>query len=400
MHSVLTKPSLLAPVNDRATTLPSPLLRASTSSSIRNRSPSPARDAPESRNATTDPNATTPRPSRSTSKSGSTNFKFPQVSKSIRESTVEASSNSNIRESTVASRGQSPRPYEGHSGLERINAVTRVLSDASVSGTPRSSAEFYSISNNSTETLASEYTTHDRVRHPLRSIHSRQTSLLNPNKSPETPEVLMMGYGHITGSFTLDSSLINQSPFEEVKRKDIIGDQGGGGVVRVENSKRDSGIFGFSGWGNIGESLGGFLGSRELSSIKETKVSNNTKSIPILSTPQSILFVDLQLQPGESRSYKYRHPLPRGIPPSHRGRAMKVTYNLIVGTQRAGKATSQLNVRHVDVPFRVLPGVNGEADPCHEATFSDVLQAVAKYWAMISCHLISFSIVTPSYQPY
>jgi hypothetical protein len=113
-----------------------------------------------------------------------------------------------------------------------------------------------------------------------------------------------MGYGHITGSFTLDSSLVNQSPFEEVKRKGIIGDQGGGGVVREEKSKRDSGIFSFSGWGNIGESLGGLLGGNELSSIKETKVSSNAKSIPILSTPQSILFVDLQLRPGESRSYR------------------------------------------------------------------------------------------------
>ncbi|KAG7008384.1 maintenance of ploidy protein mob1 [Physcia stellaris] len=172
----------------------------------------------------------------------------------------------------------------------------------------------------------------------------------------------MMGYGHITGSFTLDSSLINQGPFEEVKRKDIIGDQGGGGVVRVENRKRDSGVFGFSGWGNIGESLGGFLGGRELSSIKETRVSSNSKSIPILSTPQSILFVDLQLQPGESRSYKYRHSLPRGLPPTHRGRAIKVTYNLVVGTQRAARGGSELNVRHVDIPFRVLPGVNGRGD--------------------------------------
>lgn len=230
------------------------------------------------------------------------------------------------------------------------------------------------MSNNSTETLASEYTTHDRVRQPLRSMHSRQTSLLNPNKSPKAPEVLMMGYGHITGSFILDSSLINQSPFEEVKRKGIIGDQGGGGVVRVENPKRASGMFAFSGWSNIGESLGGLLGSRELSSIRETKVSSNSKSIPVLSTPQSILFVDLQLRPGESRSYKYRHPLPKGIPPSHRGRAMKVTYNLIVGTQRAAKAATQLNVRHVNVPFRVLPGVNGKAVLYHRAALSYILQ--------------------------
>ena len=241
-----------------------------------------------------------------------------------------------------------------------IHPVARVLSDTSISGTPRDSVDLYSLSNNSTETLASEYVAHDGARQSLHSTHHRNLSSLKPNKIPKIPDVLMMGFGHITGSFTLDSSLINQAPFEEVKRKDIIGDQGGGGVIRVEKSKSDSGIFGFSGWGHIGESLGGLLGSSELSSINETKVKYNTKSIPILSTPQSILFVDLRLGPGQSRSYRYRQPLPRGIPPSHRGRAMKITYTLVVGTQRAATGGVQHNVRHVDIPFRVLPGVNGE----------------------------------------
>lgn len=171
----------------------------------------------------------------------------------------------------------------------------------------------------------------------------------------------MMGYGHITGSFTLDSSLVNQSPFEDVKGKNIIGDLGGGGVVRVESSKRDSGLFGFSGWGNIGESLGGLLGGGELSSIKDTKTSGNAKSIPLLSTPQSILFVDMRLAPGESRSYLYKHQLPRGLPPSHKGRAMKITYNLVVGSQRAGRTSLAHNVKHVDIPFRVFPSVDGKA---------------------------------------
>ena len=169
-----------------------------------------------------------------------------------------------------------------------------------------------------------------------------------------------MGYGHITGSFTLDTSLVNQGAFEEVKKKAIVGDLGGGGVVRVESTKRDSGLFGFSGWGNIGESLGGLLGGDELSSIKESKSSGNARSIPILSTPQSVLFVDLQLAPGESKSYCYKHILPRGIPPSHKGRAMRIAYNLVVGSQRAGTATHKHSLQHVEIPFRVLPGVNGK----------------------------------------
>ncbi len=42
----------------------------------------------------------------------------------------------------------------------------RVLSTTSIAGTPRSSGEFYSLSNNSTETLASEYVTHQPLRTP------------------------------------------------------------------------------------------------------------------------------------------------------------------------------------------------------------------------------------------
>lgn len=361
---------LLAPVNGRATTFPPRVQRASTSSSIGDRSPSPNQTSGPSSSAAVDRSATAPKFSRKASNSMSSNFRFPPVTRPQQGTAVGSSKQAATDGATPLT---TPRLHEGLNIIDRVNPVTKVLSDASINGTPRSSAEFYSMSNNSTETLASEYATHDKARQPLRSMHSRQTSLLNPNKPPKAPDVLMMGYGHITGSFTLDSSLVNQSSFEEVKRKGIIGDQGGGGVVREEKSKRDSGMFGFSGWGNIGESLGGLLGGTELSSIKETKVSSNAKSIPILSTPQSILFIDLQLLPGESRSYRYCQPLPRGIPPSHRGRAMKVTYNLVVGTQRATNAASHHNVRHVDIPFRVLPSVNGRSGSCDRELFSNVI---------------------------
>lgn len=179
-------------------------------------------------------------------------------------------------------------------------------------------------------------------------------------KYDEAAETLMMGYGQITGSFTLDGSLVSQAPFEEVKGKAIIGGQGGGGVVRADKGRREGGLFGSIGWGSIGGSLGGLLGNNELSSIKETKDTGSTRSIPILSTPQSVLFVNLQLGPGESRSYTYSHPLPSGIPPTHKGRAMKVSYNLTIGTQRAVKPTVYHHIRTVEVPFRVLSGVNGK----------------------------------------
>lgn len=217
------------------------------------------------------------------------------------------------------------------------------------------------MSNNSTETLASEYIPNPSARLLPRPAHQRRGSQFTPSSQQRLPETLMMGYAQIMGSFTLDGSLINQAPFEEVKRKGVVGGQGGGGVVGVERTKRDSGLFGALGWGNIGESLGGLLGNSELSSIREMRGIASSKTVPLISTPQSILFVDLRLAPGESRGYKYSFTLPSGLPPTHKGKSMKVAYYLTIGTQRPGSAKDQ-QVKQVDVPFRVFGSVNSRGE--------------------------------------
>lgn len=229
---------------------------------------------------------------------------------------------------------------------------------SSVIGTPRSSGEICSLSNNSTETLASEYVAQEFPRGLHRGAHSRQAPSQGILKIPKS-EVLMMGYGQVTGSFTLDGSLVNQSAFEDVKKKGIIGAQGGGGVVRSDSVKRDSGLLGSLGWGNLGGSFGSLLGASELSSIKDAGSASSSKSIPILSTPQSILFVDLCLAPGECKSYNYSHCLPAGIPPTYKGKAIKISYNLVVGTQRATSNAQKKQVQRVEIPFKVLTSVDG-----------------------------------------
>jgi len=170
----------------------------------------------------------------------------------------------------------------------------------------------------------------------------------------------MMGYAQIQGSFALDGSLVNLGPFDQVKRKAVVGGQGGG-VVGVETSRRDSGLLRGFGWGNLTNSIGELLGGNELSTIKEMRGIASTKSIPLLSTPQSILFVDLKLAPGESKAYEYSFKLPRGLPPTHRGRAMKISYSLVIGTQRPGGVKEQ-QVKSVDIPFRVLGSVNSHGE--------------------------------------
>lgn len=166
----------------------------------------------------------------------------------------------------------------------------------------------------------------------------------------------MMGFAQIQGSFSLDGSLISLAPFEQVKKKAVVGGRGGG-VVGLESGRRENGLLRGFGWGSISNSLGDFLGGGELSTIKEMRGVANSKAVPLLSTPQSILFVDLQLAPGESRSFEYTFKLPRGLPPTHKGKAIKISYSLVIGTQRPGGAREQ-HVRTVEVPFRVLGSVN------------------------------------------
>lgn len=253
-----------------------------------------------------------------------------------------------------------PEINEGSTADRQAPPTNRILAPASLgTGTPRSSGEFYSLSNNSDETLASEYVAQPAPRASARPSHLRLLSTSSV-KQARQPESLMMGYAQIQGSFTLDGSLADLAPFEQVKKKAVVGGQGGG-VIGVETTKRDSGLLGSFGWGSISNSLGELLGGGELSSIREMRGIANSKAIPLLSTPQSILFVDMKLAPGESRSFEYVFKLPRGLPPSHRGKAAKITYSLVIGTQRAGGIKEQ-RVRSVEIPFRVIGSVNSHGE--------------------------------------
>jgi len=71
--------------------------------------------------------------------------------------------------------------------------------------------------------------------------------------------------------------------------------------------------------------------------------------LPVLSTPSKILFCDLCLGPGESRTYSYTETIPHTASPTYRGTAVKYSYKLTIGTQKLNCQTSMLRV-----PIRVL----------------------------------------------
>ncbi|KAI5863464.1 Rgp1-domain-containing protein [Durotheca rogersii] len=295
-------------------------------------------------------------------------FKFPVAQSSLPTESAGGPPNAQLNEALpipVSGPGEAvslpARPKDAIPTItEQAIPIARILSTTSIAGgTPRSSGEFYSLSNNSSETLASEYVTNPLLN-GRKPAHWRRGSGMSFMNHAKLPESLMMGYAQVQGSFTLDGSLINLGPFEAVKRKAVLGGQGGG-VIGVETSRRTTGLLTGFGWGSISNSIGELLGGGELSSIKQMRGVASSRSIPLLSTPQSILFVDLQLGPGESRTYEYSFKLPKGLPPTHRGKAIKISYSLVIGTQRPG-GTKEQQVRSVDVPFRVLGSVNSHGE--------------------------------------
>jgi RAB6A-GEF complex partner protein 2 len=162
-------------------------------------------------------------------------------------------------------------------------------------------------------------------------------------------ENLMMGYAQVTGSFMIDEALIHASEFEDVKNKSVVGGKSGGGVVGLDSRRPGT-------WTGLNLNFGGLFGAVQRSSLAEMRDRASSKVIPILGTPPAILFVDIKLKPGESKSFKYSFRLPRNLPPSHRGRAIRITYSIIVTTQRPGQG-QQLST--CEIPFRVFQNLDG-----------------------------------------
>jgi hypothetical protein len=48
--------------------------------------------------------------------------------------------------------------------------------------------------------------------------------------------------------------------------------------------------------------------------------------------------------------------LPKNLPPSHRGRALRISYSLVVTTQRPGQSQ---HLTTAEIPFRVFSNLDG-----------------------------------------
>ena len=249
--------------------------------------------------------------------------------------------------------------------LQPISRGVQQASGTSIVSSARSSGEFQSLgSSHSQETLVSEQPSlaSERPRFPSGRIAQHYRMNSTPAfKRPETA-TLLMGYAQVNATFTVDGSLVDQSPFEVVKRKGFLGGQAGGGVVGVETPEATGKYFGGLTLNSIGDSFSGLLGGGDISSTKEMRHVTTSRAIPLLSTPQSLLFVDLQLVPGAEKSFSFKYTIPAGLPSSHRGKALKVVYNLVIGVQGAPGEKDVQAVRQVNIPIRVFSGVHSDGE--------------------------------------
>ncbi|KNC98948.1 uncharacterized protein SPPG_05908 [Spizellomyces punctatus DAOM BR117] len=177
-------------------------------------------------------------------------------------------------------------------------------------------------------------------RNSFDTWHSTRGSAPSPMGSK--PESITWAYVQMTGHFSVDPAFIKASAFEALKSKVMY---------------RSAAVTG----GGVGG--GGTLGISSTTSSPNDR-SAETKNLPLYSTPPSILFTDLSLAPGESKTYKYEILLPANLPPSHRGKAIRFSYKLIVGIQRGGIAhRSQV----IQLPFRVFSQVHDDGSrPIYE----------------------------------
>lgn len=78
----------------------------------------------------------------------------------------------------------------------------------------------------------------------------------------------------------------------------------------------------------------------------------------VLTTKAKILFCDLHLMPGETRSFLYKETISCDAPPTYRGQLVKYAYKITIGTQKLGAPTKLLRV-----PLRVIV-LQGLSDAC------------------------------------
>ncbi|KAJ3305446.1 hypothetical protein HDV03_001540 [Kappamyces sp. JEL0829] len=145
-------------------------------------------------------------------------------------------------------------------------------------------------------------------------------------------------FAQITGQFTIDSHYLKKEAFDGLRERVLYKTPG--------QASGTGSIYG-----------GGSLARGDPLAAGPNQQSQTNTALPLYNTPPTILFCDLELGVGESKSFKYEILLPSILPPSHRGKVMRFTYKLLIGIQKdALTRVSQV----VSIPFRFFNRTNAD----------------------------------------
>lgn len=225
-----------------------------------------------------------------------------------------------------------------------------------------------------------------------------------PSGEPRTPpkfnppgyETLLWAYVQLSGTVELDPTFSRPEAIRQLAAKLAKRPVGGGSLDLKDPLSNPTTSSPLSGLGallglrspSVGSpapstpSHSGFLSS--MFSPRPTPMRSDgasgsaapSGSLTTFEPPQSLLAVDLALAPGESKSCKtfnhienivdrsfpvrYRVTLPSELPPTFRGRALRFSYQFIVGTCRGGSHMEN-QTRLLKVPLRVYNHIPGRS---------------------------------------
>uniref|UniRef100_V5EVF8 Rgp1-domain-containing protein n=2 Tax=Kalmanozyma brasiliensis (strain GHG001) TaxID=1365824 RepID=V5EVF8_KALBG len=205
---------------------------------------------------------------------------------------------------------------------------------------------------------------------------SRKSSQSPIYPSPDTAtsgsQRILWSFAQLGGTIEIDESLIKPHDFESLKRRLAYGDISGAtaSTNSVPSTPRTlgGGDLGHSsepppsptGWSSY---LRGPFGGRAQqhrrtgSTMQDAQERTlQSRSVPTFSAPPSIVAVDLVLAPGESKTFQFKLRLPVDLPPTYQGKAIRLRYNLTLGTNRSdanANSTRAQTSRLIQVPIRI-----------------------------------------------
>ncbi|CAI4038017.1 hypothetical protein SMKI_04G3560 [Saccharomyces mikatae IFO 1815] len=190
------------------------------------------------------------------------------------------------------------------------------------------------------------------------------------------PVTLISGYVQISGTFQYDSEVIGESKFEQDGVKmvglDILSGHATNSIFASEDAtqvkgKGDLAKYFNSDYMNVINGLSSEISSTGRTGNRNGRVlanseDTNIRTLPLLLIPQTLLFSEISLGPGEARTFYFKSTkLPKDVCPSYSSsKVVSINYALEVGVD----VLSDDNIKPFSnkVPITIAPYISSDAE--------------------------------------